>query len=83
MIEEVKKIKLEELNKQKAEYDDKKNSISQKLSELRSKLWSLQGEQSRGITVRGDFSFFEISKSSVLSSSKRKAAMEIISPSAT
>ena len=59
MIEEVKKIKLEELNKQKAEYDDKKNSISQKLSELRSKLWSLQGEQSRGITVRGDFSFFE------------------------
>ena len=59
MIEEVKKIKLEELNKQKAEYDDKKNSISQKLSELCSKLWSLQGEQSRGITVRGDFSFFE------------------------
>lgn len=59
MIEEVRKIKLEELNKQKTEYDDKKKSISQKLSELRSKLVGLQTEQSRGITVRGDFSFFE------------------------
>ena len=59
MIGEVKKIKLEELSKQKAEYVEKKNSISQKLSELRSKLWSLQGEQSRGITIRSDFSFFE------------------------
>ncbi len=59
MIEEVKKIKLEELSKQKAVYIEKKDSISQKLNELRSKLWSLQGEQERGITVRGDFSFFE------------------------
>ena len=59
MIEDVKKIKLEELNRQKTEYAEKKESISQKLSELRNQLFSLQLEQSRGLTVKGDFSFFE------------------------
>lgn len=59
MIDEVKKIKLEELSKQKAEYHDKELSIIKKLIDLRIKLDSLQMEQSRGITVRGDFSFFE------------------------
>ena len=59
MIEEVKKIKLEELNKKKAEYDEKEFSIIKKLGDLRTKLWSLQWEQSNGLTVKCDFSFFE------------------------
>lgn len=59
MLEEVKKIKLEELNKQKSEYDEKKAIISQTLNEIHRKLCHLEEEQLTGITIRNDFSFFE------------------------
>lgn len=59
MIDEVKKIKLEELSKQYSEYLEKEVSISQRLIELRNNLWKLQTEQKSGMTIRGDFSFFE------------------------
>ncbi len=55
MIEEIKRIKLEELNKQKAEYVEKQR----KLTKLQVKLDDLKMEQSYGITIRGNFSFFE------------------------
>ena len=59
MLEEIKKIKLEELNKEKVKYDEKRDAIKQRLNEIRDNLWQLQGEQSRGLTVRDDFSFIE------------------------
>ena len=59
MLEEIKKIKIEELNKERAKYDEKRNAIKQTLNQIRNKLWRLQGEQSRGLTVRNNFSFLE------------------------
>ncbi len=59
MIDEVKKIKLEELNNQKVQYEEKENTIKQRLNTIRSKLWNLEWEQSNGITIRNDFSFLE------------------------
>ncbi len=59
MIDEVKKIKLEELNNQKLQYEEKENNIKNRLHTLRSKLFELEWEQSDGITVRDNFSFFE------------------------
>ena len=59
MIDEVKKIKLEELNNQKVQYEEKENTIKQRFYTIRSKLWELEWEQSNGITIRNDFSFLE------------------------
>lgn len=60
MIDEVKKIKLEELNKQKQQYEEKQDSIvGQKSVELSIKLAELKTAQSTAITVSGNFSFFE------------------------
>lgn len=59
MLEEIKKIKLEELTKEKMTYEEKKAIISKNLEGFRNNLWQLEGEQSFGITIRGNFSFFE------------------------
>lgn len=59
MIDEIKKIKLEDLNKQKTQYEEKENDINQRLNSLYTKLYDLEWEQSNGITVRGNFSFLE------------------------
>lgn len=59
MIEEVKKIKLEELNNQKVKYEEKERSITQGLDPIHNRLCDLEWEQSEGITIRGDFSFIE------------------------
>ena len=39
MLEEIKKIKLEELNKERFKYDEKRNAIKQRLNQIRNKLW--------------------------------------------
>ena len=59
MIDEVKRIKLEELNNQRVQYEEKAKNIEQGLNTIRSKLLGLENEKSIGITIRGDFSFFE------------------------
>lgn len=59
MIDEVKKIKLEELNNQKVQYDENEKFVKQRLAALRSELFELEFEQSNGITIRGEFSFLE------------------------
>lgn len=59
MLEEIKKIKLEELTKEKMTYEEKKAIISKNLKGFRNNLWQLEDEQSLGITIRGNFSFFE------------------------
>ena len=59
MIDEVKKIKIEELNNQKVQYEEKENTIMQRLKTIRSELWKLEYEQSNGITIRDNFSFLE------------------------
>ena len=59
MIDEVKKIKLEELNNQKVQYEEKVNTIEQSLHTMSSKLDELEWEQRKGITIRDDFSFLE------------------------
>lgn len=56
MIEEVKKIKLEDLGKEKVNYE---NTISQHLDKLYQQLYRLQDEQTKGLTVRSNFSFIE------------------------
>lgn len=59
MLEEIKKIKLEELNKERFKYDEKRNAIKQRLNQIRNKLWQLEWEQNKGLTVRDNFSFIE------------------------
>ncbi len=59
MIDEVKRIKLEELNNQKVQYEEKINNISQRLNEMRNELNNLELEKSQGITIRDDFSLLE------------------------
>ena len=59
MIDEIKKIKLEELNNQKAQYEEKINAIKQRLNLIHSKLFELEFEKSNGITIRDNFSFLE------------------------
>ena len=59
MVDEVKQIKLEELNNQKVQYEEKEENIKQKLRTIRSELWQLEYEKSRGITIRDNFSFLE------------------------
>ncbi|MBP3707870.1 MAG: hypothetical protein J6J36_04595 [Clostridia bacterium] len=59
MIDEVKKIKLEELNNQKVQYEGKENTIKQRLYTIGSKLCKLEWEQSNGITIIDNFSFLE------------------------
>lgn len=59
MIDEIKKIKLEELNNQKAQYEEKINAIKQRLNLIHSKLFELEFEKSNGITIRDSFSFLE------------------------
>jgi hypothetical protein len=59
MIDEIKKIKLEELNNQKLQYEEKETTIKQKLDTLQNKLWKLEFEQSNGITIRDNFSFLQ------------------------
>ena len=53
MIDEVKRIKLEELNNQKVQYEEKEKNIKQRLNTIRSELWELEWEKSNGITIRG------------------------------
>lgn len=57
MIDEVKKIKLEELNNQKVQYEEKEKTIRQKLDAMRSELLELEWENSNGITIKSNFSF--------------------------
>lgn len=59
MLEEVKKIKLEELNKEKIQYEGKRDIINQQVEQLYEQLWQLQSEQNRGLTVKSNFSFLE------------------------
>ena len=59
MIEELKKIKLEELNKQKFEYEEKVSSIKQKSNDISVRLYNLQTELSTGLTVTKHFSIWE------------------------
>lgn len=59
MIEEVKEIKLRELNNQKAECDEEIDAIRKKLNELQYELFKLQTERESGITIKYDFSFLE------------------------
>ena len=59
MIDEVKRIKLEELNNQKVQYEKKEITIKKKMIRLESKLNDLEIEKSRGITIRDSFSFLE------------------------
>ena len=59
MIDEVKKIKLEELNNQKVQYEEKEKTIRQKLDAMRSELLELEWENSNGITIKSNFSFLE------------------------
>ena len=59
MIEEIKRIKLEEFNSRRVVLEEKETEIRKKLQEMNIELWSLEWEQSKGITVRSEFSFFE------------------------
>ncbi len=59
MIEEIKKIKVEELNSQIKQYEEQKASIMQRLNQLNEQLRELKNEQSYGMTVKGNFSFLE------------------------
>lgn len=59
MLEQVKKIKLEELNKQKQECTEEIENIKQQFYQIRETLWRLQGEDAGGLTVQGKFTFFQ------------------------
>ncbi len=59
MLEEIKKIKLEEFNSRRVVLEEKETEIRKKLQKMNSELWGLEWEQSNGITVRSEFSFFE------------------------
>ena len=59
MIDEVKKIKLEELNSQKVHYEEKEKNIKQRLITISSELFELELEKSNGITIRDNFSLLE------------------------
>lgn len=41
------------------QYEEKENTIKQRLNTIYSKLWNLEWEQSNGITIRNNFSFLE------------------------
>lgn len=60
MVEEIKKIKLEELNKQKEECTEEIEAIKQQFYKSRETLWKLQAEEdSVGLMVQRNFSFLE------------------------
>lgn len=59
MLEEIKRIKLEEFNSRRIVLEEKENEIRKKLQTMNNELWKLKWEQSNGITVRSEFSFFE------------------------
>lgn len=59
MIDEIKRMKLEELKKQKEEYYEQKRNIKQNYYKIYDQLFNLKSEQSRGITVRDNFSLLE------------------------
>ena len=59
MIDEVKKIKLEEVNSQKVHYEEKEKNIKQRLITISSELFELELEKSNGITIRDNFSLLE------------------------
>lgn len=59
MLDEIRAIKLEELNRQKEENDAKISEAKKKYFEMKTQLWNLEYELSRGITVRGNFSFLD------------------------
>lgn len=59
MIDEVKQIKLEELNNQKKQYEEKEKSITRSFYIMAAELSDLKWEQSNGITIRDNFSLLE------------------------
>lgn len=59
MIDEVKKLKLKDLENQKLQYEEKENAVKQRLHTLNVELNTLIVEQSHGITIRDNFSFLE------------------------
>ena len=59
MIDEVKRIKLEELKTQEMQYKEKERTIKQRLYTIRDELMKLEKEQVQGITIRNNFSFLE------------------------
>ena len=59
MISDVKRLKIEELNKQKKEFEEKKADITRTLDEKSRRLEELQNEQYNGLTVRSRFSFLQ------------------------
>lgn len=59
MFGEVQKIKLEELNRQEKQYNEKVRSLRVRQDEIMQELWRLKREQDKGITIRDDFTLFE------------------------
>ncbi len=59
MIEEVKRIKLDELNKKKIAYEKKLEEIKRKMIDLQRDLEILKKESPKGITVRSSFTFWQ------------------------
>lgn len=59
MLDEIKEIKLRELNEQQSLYEKKEESIKQKLNIMQRQLKELESEQSNGIAIKDKFSFIE------------------------